>query len=39
MTAQTQRLETDLPGAFPAFLLVLALVLALLGVVAQAAFA
>jgi hypothetical protein len=37
MTAQTQDLETDLLGAFPAILLVLVLVLTLLGVVANVA--
>jgi hypothetical protein len=39
MTAQTQYLETDLLGAFPAVLLVLVLLLTLLGVVAHVAFA
>ena len=39
MTAQRQLLAIDLLGAFAALLLVLVLVLALLGVVAQVAFA
>ena len=39
MIAQTQRLETDLLGTFPALLLILILVLTLLGVVAHVAFA
>ena len=39
MTAQTQYLETDAIGAFPAILLVLVLLLTLLGVVAHVAFA
>jgi hypothetical protein len=39
MTAQTQYLETDLLGFFPGFVVVLVLVLALLGIVANVAFA
>lgn len=39
MTAQTQFLETNLLGAFPALLLVLVLVLTLLGVIAHVGFA
>ena len=39
MSAQTQSLETDPLGGFPALLLVLVLVLTLLGVVAHVAFA
>ena len=39
MTAQTYQLGADRLGAFPAFLLVLVLILSLLGVVAHASFA
>jgi hypothetical protein len=39
MTAQTQYLESNPFGAVPAFLLVLVVILALLGVVASVAFA
>jgi hypothetical protein len=39
MTAQTYQLGADRLGAFPAFLLVLFLILSLLGVLAHASFA
>jgi hypothetical protein len=39
MTAQTQYLEADLLGALPAALLVLVLLLIVLGIVANVAFA
>ena len=39
MSAQTQYLEVDALGSLPAYLLVLVLILAVLGVVAHAAFA
>jgi hypothetical protein len=38
MSAQTQYLEVDALGAFPAFALLLVLVLTALGVIAHAAF-
>jgi hypothetical protein len=38
MSAQSQYLEVDALGAFPAFALFLVLVLTLLGVIAHAAF-
>ena len=39
MTAQTYQLGSERLGAFPAFLLVLVLILSLLGIVAHASFA
>jgi hypothetical protein len=37
--ASTQFMDVELKGAFPAFLLVLMILLSILGIVAQAAFA